>query len=222
MYGQSHAHRDSGDSQQFAAGIQQLLGEDFDLDPRFLEESWTLGLAVAMENWERRQRTQVERERESHAFRELTSFAAFNFIESDPSAADSLLADHAAAVARRYDASWSYPEPAATTLSAAAPVSHATPYEVPQYESAEIGPEIDLDFDPSEPMTQARACLLLEVAADTSRELLRSAYRRMVSRWHPDRLQLCTDEIRHYATQQMAAINEAYSLLRSSQEVKAA
>jgi curved DNA-binding protein CbpA len=37
----------------------------------------------------------------------------------------------------------------------------------------------------------------------------------MASQWHPDRLQSRTEEMRRFATDQMAAINEAYSVLRN-------
>jgi curved DNA-binding protein CbpA len=38
----------------------------------------------------------------------------------------------------------------------------------------------------------------------------------MVSQWHPDRLVLQTADALLYATARMAAINEAYSFLRST------
>ena len=36
----------------------------------------------------------------------------------------------------------------------------------------------------------------------------------MVSEWHPDRLEQSGERVRAFATKQMAAINEAYHLLR--------
>jgi curved DNA-binding protein CbpA len=38
----------------------------------------------------------------------------------------------------------------------------------------------------------------------------------MVSQWHPDRFQRKAEEVRQFATKQMAAINEAYHLLCSN------
>jgi DnaJ-class molecular chaperone len=55
-----------------------------------------------------------------------------------------------------------------------------------------------------------RARLLLGVAATSTREQIKAAYRRMASQCHPDRLR---EELRRQATDQMAEINEAYSLL---------
>jgi curved DNA-binding protein CbpA len=64
-------------------------------------------------------------------------------------------------------------------------------------------------------MTPRHACRLLGVAANSTHDQLKSAYRRMVSQWHPDRLGPATDDARQRATDQMAAINEAYRLLRT-------
>jgi DnaJ-class molecular chaperone len=63
-------------------------------------------------------------------------------------------------------------------------------------------------------MTRQRACRLLGVTADDTREQIKTAYRRMASQWHPDRLERRTEEARQLATEQMAAINEAYSVIR--------
>jgi len=45
---------------QFANG---LLGDDSDPDPLFFEESWTLGVAAAVEHFQQRQKNQKERSR---------------------------------------------------------------------------------------------------------------------------------------------------------------
>jgi curved DNA-binding protein CbpA len=44
----------------------------------------------------------------------------------------------------------------------------------------------------------------------------------MASQWHPDRLERGSEHARRMATDQMAAINEAYSLLRSGPRQQAA
>jgi hypothetical protein len=68
---------------------------------------------------------------------------------------------------------------------------------------------------PWDNMTVGRAHQLLGTTTTSSREQIRSAYRRKVSEWHPDRLQYVSEAGRECATQQMAAINEAYRLLRT-------
>jgi DnaJ like chaperone protein len=64
-------------------------------------------------------------------------------------------------------------------------------------------------------MTQYRACQLLGVTSNSTQRQIKAAYRRKVSQWHPDRLESRTKEVRLLATEQMAAINEAYRLLRN-------
>jgi DnaJ-domain-containing protein 1 len=71
-------------------------------------------------------------------------------------------------------------------------------------------------------MTMPQACQLLGVMADSSREQVRSAYRRMVVQWHPDRLAKSSEETRRLANEQMIAINQAYSLLREGMMQQAA
>jgi DnaJ-class molecular chaperone len=64
-------------------------------------------------------------------------------------------------------------------------------------------------------MTLKSARRLLGVTAISSRKEIKTAYRKMASQWHPDRLGFRTESVRRIATEQMAAINEAYHLLRS-------
>jgi curved DNA-binding protein CbpA len=71
-------------------------------------------------------------------------------------------------------------------------------------------------------MTHQHACRLFGVSANTTLEQLRSAYRRMVTQCHPDRLGPATEEAHQRATDQMAAINEAYRLLRTHLPLKSA
>jgi DnaJ-class molecular chaperone len=64
-------------------------------------------------------------------------------------------------------------------------------------------------------MTHDRACRILGVSAKSTHGELKTAYRRMVNRWHPDRLESKAEEERQIATLKMTAINEAYRLLCS-------
>jgi curved DNA-binding protein CbpA len=54
------------------------------------------------------------------------------------------------------------------------------------------------------------------------REQLRSAYRRMVTQWHPDRLEGSSEEELNFATERMAEINLAYRLLLQGLSLNAA
>ena len=76
---------------------------------------------------------------------------------------------------------------------------------------ARDGEEMD-EFMPG-PLTFQAACRLLGVAATSTREQIRAAYRRMASRYHPDRLEGAGSVHPQLASDRMAAINAAYRLL---------
>jgi curved DNA-binding protein CbpA len=65
------------------------------------------------------------------------------------------------------------------------------------------------------PIKYQHAYELLHVNQYSTESQIKAAYRRMVGQWHPDRLERRSEEERELATKQMAAINEAYCLLRS-------
>ena len=70
-------------------------------------------------------------------------------------------------------------------------------------------------------MTCQGAGDLLGVSSQSSEAHVKAAYRRMVSAWHPDRLERSDEKVRAFATNQMAAINEAYHFLRGIAFVEA-
>jgi DnaJ domain len=65
-------------------------------------------------------------------------------------------------------------------------------------------------------MSVGQASELLGVSHLATREGIRSAYRRKVGQCHPDRCQGASNAVRRRATQQLAALNEAYRLLCES------
>ena len=228
MDGKFQAHLDSSaipaHPLRFGSHVQPLFADCSD-EATFLEESWTLGVHAAAENLQRRRQFKADKENQARAFSELQNLGTIRFIEERQRAADSALADRAATIVDHYDAyssqSWSPQD--------WIPENQITHSRIPQGWAPSYMPRVEGSQKPASStemgdstMTPQRARLLLEVASTSTREQVRSAYRRMVGQWHPDRLQFTSDAIRHHATQHMAALNEAYRLLCSAELEQAA
>jgi hypothetical protein len=192
----------SGKYCQFVLDFQRLMGDDFEPDSLFFVECWTVGTSAAAKNFHQRRQEPAGCEPPSQAFHDT-------YIPSDPfpqQQDDFLFAASAAASARRCDAGWRLPpseEPAARTQD-----QNPQPGE-PSAEPRESRQEA------IHPMTLKSARRLLGVTVVSTRKEIKTAYRRMASVWHPDRAEFRTERARRIATEQMAAINEAYHLLLS-------
>ena len=209
---------------RFASDVHSLIANGSG-DATFLEESWILGVHAAAENLHRRRQLNADKENQARGFSELQNLGATRFIEERQRAINSALADRAAAIVDRYDAtssqSWSPQD--------WIPEDQITHSRIPPGWAPSYMPRLEASQQPASwtemgdsMMTPQRARLLLEVIPSSTREQVRSAYRRMVGQWHPDRLQFTNDAIRHHATQHMAALNEAYRLLRAAELQEAA
>jgi hypothetical protein len=187
-----------------ASQIRELLGENCELDASFLEESWTSGRPVTSARY-RRKRDQATENDNGVTFAELSTVGSFFF-----SPANGLIGDRPA-YAYRVDSTHSYSaawlrdsfEEFASRREDQAPVHDSAGYKRHAYDTGTLGS-----------MTYQRACELLSLGEDSTVMQIRAAYRRMVGEWHPDRLEQSGERVRAFATQQMAAINEAYHLLR--------
>ena len=245
MEGQFHEHGDSYSTAQwashavpeldsrvtaqdwrFADQIQQLLGDNFEPDTLFLEESWTLGISAAIESWQRRRQGQAEREHQSKAFRELDSIGTLSFMQAAEWGAD--FSHRTAKIAQHYDADWSQqsvgPSVAPTndwpaqngTSEGSIPSPkvpcHWVPYGWSPWDEASRPSDTSPGYDENE-MTTHHARQLLGVPSDSTREQIKSAYRQMVNQWHPDRLEGSPEEVRQLATVRMTEINRAYQIL---------
>lgn len=102
------------------------------------------------------------------------------------------------------------PDPLAPVAPASSP-SATGPARKSCVTGARDGEEMDA-FVPG-PLTFQAACRLLGVAAISTREQIRAAYRKMASRYHPDRLENAAGGDARLASDRMASINEAYRLL---------
>ena len=177
---------------RFADQLHGILGDDSDLDPVFLEESWTLGVPAAMHHRQERRHSLAERERQSREFRELNSLGTLTFVDAGEwlGGVYQLAAQMSSQTTAARE---TLTHPTEPNQTAAAPPIQATQHT-----------------------PEENACRLLGVTTASTREQLRAAYRRMVMAWHPDRLESDSDTLRRQATERMSAINEAYRLLRST------
>lgn len=110
--------------------------------------------------------------------------------------------------------SFRFPPFFAGVIDEARPCGDAYGEDDPQWPGDEIGMEC--------PLTLGSACRVLGVATASSREQIRAAYRKMASRYHPDRLARAGAHAQKLAGDRMAAINESYRLLLESQEQRIA
>lgn len=197
---------ESGRNCQFVDDFQPIVGDDAEPDPLFFVDCWTLGTAVAATNFQQRRQRQADCERSSQAFRGFCSSRVLSFAQRCDMEAKALSSAGAAASAGRYYADWSRQN--SEDQDARTQNQNPQPGERPAEQ-----PESRQETFHS--MTLQRACRLLGVTATSTREQIKTAYRQMASQWHPDRLECRSKQDLRIATEQMAAINEAYHLLHS-------
>ncbi len=169
--------------------IEQVLGEEAAPDSEFFIDSWTVGVAAAAENFVRRQEEVKSRQREMPAWDTYFSFTPF--------------------IGVRVEAS----------VEAAWPLGEARAEKGSMADRRWLGDEEGEDWQGADevemvcPLTLESACRVLGVAAENTREQIRAAYRKMASRYHPDRLARSGAREQKLASDRMASINEAYRLL---------
>jgi hypothetical protein len=176
------------------------MGADAQPDPLFFEESWTLGAPAAAENLRRRRRQQTE----GIVFGEYDNLGAQAYVQQRAWWTDDFAATKNDAAAAEENAEWPLwrgEEPAARREDDAQGWEPFVAVEDCQWTAGEL-------------MSMPLACRLLGVAADSTLAQIKTAYRRKVGQWHPDRQQHSSEETRRLANEQMIAINQAYGLLR--------
>ena len=195
-----------GHTWQLVNDVEGLLGEEAEPDPLFFVESWTLGVPAAAENWQKRRQVLADRERPHGGCREPDPIGSSCFVHDKALYSEFLASARTAANAERHAGGWWQP----VGDSAKRTQVHAPQ----QWDSC--AEESQSSHDAIHPMTQQRACQLLGVTATSTQKQIKAAYRRKVNQCHPDRLEDTANEVRQLATEQMAAINDAYRLLRSA------
>jgi hypothetical protein len=190
----------------FVDEFQRLVGENSEPDVRFFVESWTSGSAAAVTSFQQRWRRQPEREYPNEGFNESDSLDTVSFTRKGALDAEFSVTAPASASAGRSKAG--RPPQSPEDASAQAQGEAWREWE-------NFAEERDGISGAIHPMTNELACRLLGVTAASTRKQIKVAYRKMVSQWHPDRLEPATEEMRQLANERMAAINEAYHLLLS-------
>jgi hypothetical protein len=179
------AHQPSGAEAgaPFLTQIDQVLGVETEPDSEFFVDSWTVGVAAASENFLRRQERK-SREFEMPAWDAFSSFTPWLVPKVEASA----------------EAAWPLREQ--RSMADLRWLGHGEEDDRQAANEVMVGP-----------LTLESARRLLGVAATSTREQIRVAYRKMASRYHPDRLARSAPPEQKLASDRMASINEAYQLL---------
>lgn len=186
---------------QFVSEFQQLVGDDSEPDPLFFVDTWTLGMGAAVDRLKQRRQTRVSRERKDREFHDFESLGVRAFLEENDLYAEFVAEPPAG---EESDDGGQAPQ------ESSAQTAYQTSQEWEQFAGGSVRHQ-----QKAEPMTEDRARQILGVTRATSGKQIKSAYHRLVGQWHPDRLEYRSEQARQLATDRMAAINEAYHLLRS-------
>ena len=189
---------------RLASQIQELLREDCELETSFLEESWASGRPVTSGGGGRK-RDEAAENIGGVTFAELNTLGSYFFSQANGMMGDRPAYAYPVSSTNSYTAAWLRDplEEFASRTEVQVSVHDSAGYKRHAYGTGALGS-----------MTYQGACELLSVSEGSTVTQIRTAYRRMVSEWHPDRVEQSSERVRAFATKQMAAINEAYHLLR--------
>lgn len=166
--------------------MHDLLGTQVEPDPLFFVETWTLGVEAATESFHARHHAPSHTDAGQTASRPFDFSVPLVFVY-DQSDFQSVPANFSAAWKDAYG------------VAPASQQSTVQPTEAP--------------FNPVPPLTSEDAYRLLGVPPTSTRKQIKTAYRQLVCRYHPDRLIHSSVEEQRIATERMTAINQAYRLL---------
>jgi hypothetical protein len=175
----------------FTTHMADLLGCDAEPDPLFFVETWTIGLDAATHNLHTRRHASDARDPHAHEPQSFHFFTPVTFVDVAVSASGSTMP-------ASFSSAWkdAYGTPASPT-GADAPHESAPPH----------APGL------SQTLTAELACRTLGIAPSSSRKQIKTAYRQLVWRYHPDRLEHSSEHDQRAATDRMISINAAYHLL---------
>lgn len=180
------------------AQLEPVLGEDFAPDAHFFVETWTDGLAAALESLRLRQQEFKDRAQQESSWREYDSlrlrFSAEDFLMERQRAREVKISS----------------SPSAAT--------HGSTLK----ETEEFPQNCERDCEAADSLTVQRARCLLGVEVGSSKRQIKTAYRRLVRLNHPDRLAGASAQAKQIATERTSLINMAYRLLCGSRAAERA
>jgi hypothetical protein len=198
---------ESANPWMWASQMCEALGEGGELNPRILEESWASGLPAGQEAVRSKRGFVSGTNVGSVTFAELNGFGRSLFAAVGEQPATQAAHNQPAYPANGYGADWlSDPEQSRWSEGAEKFMLEASAATDPGERADAIGKPRTMSYK--------SACGVLGVSVDSNDAQIKTAYRRMVSAWHPDRLEQSGEKVRALATEKMAAINEAYHFLR--------
>jgi len=180
------------------AELEPVLGEDFAPDAHFFVESWTYGVAAALESLRLRQQALSERAQQDSSWRHFDSFMP-RF------SAEEFLMEHQQARELKIPSS-----PKAGTRG------------FTLKETEEFPRNCERNYEAPDSLTVQRARCLLGVDVSSSKRQIKTAYRRLVRLNHPDRFAGASVQAKQIATEKTILINMAYRLLCGSRLIEPA
>ena len=175
----------------FQKEIERILGEDAEPDAAFFIDCWSSGAAEASENFVRRRNALKSSACQLTGWSNRSSFVP---IGTDKTGASTV---------GRSTARKEYHE--------------VISFLDQRQDDREQQDDMDslCDSETLCPLTVESAYRLLGISATSSRNEIRTAYRKLASRYHPDLLARSGARAQKMAANRMASINDAYRLLRT-------
>lgn len=184
-----------------AEQLQMALGEGCDVDAGFFEDMWTRGFEESIRGYQKR-RTEA-RPIPDCTFASLNNLGRWSWINA---------ALWAEPIAERFNAvSVREEDVVYRKHTGQGDRTFATAYAVMESERA-----CEDGLESLYPATTQEARQLLDLTDQITGAGLKSAYRRLVKKWHPDHFEGAPERERSAAKERLAAVNHAYRLLQTA------
>lgn len=190
-----------------AGEILEMLDDECEVDASFFEDCWIYGLSPALQNHQRRREQSEVEPTQDCSFAELDRLSERSWMQDRVGSEKPFQAASFVSPATSYRAEWLQVFSEETNLGFTEP-ANARGSTVSDYAADEMRM--------MRPMTRESACKLLHLSAESTDAQIKAAYRRLVHQCHPDHFEGGNAVEQARANECMAAINEAYRMLRSA------